>query len=429
MNLKDRLIKLFEENGASVEKLKGRQRTLYKINGNILYITYKERIGEEKGSENYYLQVNKNLVMDTLSKYDNLTILIICGTLSQILVIDAKEFLKLTQKAKVYRDGNIKFNVLVTKKRADFQIRITGLGIIDINRYVNAFDKCILTNKVREILTKIQEETEQEIIPTERKIEIPQIKIIRKEKITFDEEKVRELLISGEGDRLEKFILTLFEFWGFEIDKDLSGKSGELDVICTSPIPIGIECRSTKQHAGVNIVDELNRHIRRYERRSGLSNFIGLIICDSPTSQLVEDVKTERRFLMDSEALIKLIKFTFNYPLSPIEFRYFFRDYGNIKANVKSYLGQKLEKIKLREAIVSIFQRTNEILSYADIKAHLNIMDFKISDDELREALIELSSPLINWLEKEDEGYRLIWKEEFWQDFSRTLKEVMTWLH
>ena len=111
MNLKERIIKLFEENGASVEKLKGRQRTLYKVDGNVFYITYKERIGEERGTESYYLQVNKNLVMDALSKYGNLTILIICGMLSQIISIDGKDFLKLTEKAKVYRDGNIKFTV------------------------------------------------------------------------------------------------------------------------------------------------------------------------------------------------------------------------------------------------------------------------------------------------------------------------------
>lgn len=428
MNLKDRLIKLFEENGAYTEKLKGRQRTVYKINGNFLYITYKERVGEEKDSENYYLQVNKNLVINVLSKYGNLTILIICGSLSQILSIDAKEFLKLTQGAKVYRDGNIKFNVLVTKKKADFQIRFPEIGIIDMNKYVNAFDKCLLSSKMREILNKIKREAEERIIPMEKRVEIPQIRIFRKEKTIFYEEKVYELLRAGEGDKLEKFILALFEYWGFEVDKDVSGKSGELDVICKSPLRIGIECRSTKQSVGVNIVDELNRHIRRYEKKSGLSNFIGLVICNSYTPQLIEDIKTEKRFLMDGETLITLMKFSFNYPLSPIEFRYFFKDYGDIKVNFKSYLGQKIDKIKLREAIISIFENIDEILSYADIKAHLKIMGFKISDNELNNILAELSSPLINWLERENEKFRLVWREEFGQDIHQKLREVMKWI-
>ena len=51
MNLKDNLVKLFEENNIEVEKLKGRQRTLFRVNGNLLYITFKERVGEEKKGE------------------------------------------------------------------------------------------------------------------------------------------------------------------------------------------------------------------------------------------------------------------------------------------------------------------------------------------------------------------------------------------
>jgi len=428
MNLKDKLIKLFEENNIKVEKLKGRQRTLYKINGNVLYITYKEKVGNEKGTENYYLQVNKNLVLNGLPKYEKLTIFIMCGSFFQIITIDAKDFLKLTEKTKVYSDGNIKFNVLITKRKADFQIRFTELGIVDINKYVNAFDRCPLTDRLKNILSKIKQETEKEIVPIEKQIEIPQIKVIRKEKTTFDEAKVMGLLSSGEGDKLEKFILSLFEFWGFEIDKETSGQNGELDVICVSPIPIGIECRSTKGNVGVNIIDELNRHIRRYEGKAGLYNLIGLVVCGNPTTQLVEDIKTEKRFLMDSESIVNLMRFTFNYLLSPTEFQYFFQEYGDLKPRVKFYLDQKLEKIKIRETIISVFKSVDEVLDYADIKAHLKVLGFKITDDELKEALIELSSPLINWLEKRNNQYKLVFSEKFWQKHQQKLMEALKWI-
>jgi hypothetical protein len=428
MNLKDKLIKLFEENNIKLEKLKGRQRTLYKVNGNLLYLTFKERAGEETESENYYLQVNKKLVQESLTKQENLAIFIICGSLSQILAIDGKDFLELTQKTKVYPDGNIKFNVIVTKRKADFHIRFTKLGVIEVNKYVNAFERCSLSDKIASVIKKIQEQAEYEIGPTEKKVEIPQIRVIRKEKTTFDETKVREILRSGEGDKLEKFILSLFEFWGFEVDKETSGQNGELDVICLSPICIGIECRSTKQSVGVNIIDELNRHIRRYENKSGLLNFIGIVICDSPTSQLIEDIKTEKRFLMDSEAIISLMRFTFNYPLSPIEFQYFFREYGDIKISLDSYLKQKSERLKLRETIISIFTNVGEVLDYPDIKANLKVRGLKITDDELRECLIELSSPLINWLEKRDNQYKLIFSEKFLENQQQKLKDVLKWI-
>jgi len=428
MNLKDNLIKIFEENHVKVEKLKGRQRTLYKVNGNLLYITFKERVGAETESENYYLQVNKKLVQGVLAKQENLTIFIICGTLSQILTIDGKDFLELTKRTKVYPDGNIKFNVLVTKRKTDFRMRFTELGIVEANKYVNAFEKCSLTDKIASVIKKIQKQAEYEIGPTEKKVEIPQIKVVRKEKTTFDESKVKEILSSGKGDKLEKFVLSLFEFWGFKVDKETSGQNGELDVICVSPICMGIECRSTKQSVGVNIIDELNRHIRRYENKSGLSNFIGIVICDSPTSQLIEDIKTEKRFLMDTGVIIKLMHFTFNYPLSPLEFQYFFKGYGDIKVNVDNYLEQKSERLKLREAIISIFTNVGEVLDYPDIKAHLKVRGLKITDDELKESLIELSSPLINWLEREDNGYKLIFSEKFWENQQQKSAEVLKWL-
>lgn len=428
MNLKDNLINLLEENNIKVEKLKGRQRTLYKVNGNLLYITFKEKVGEETESENYYLQVNKKLVQEVLGRQENLTIFIICGSFSQILTIDGKDFLELTKRTKVYPDGNIKFNVLVTKRKADFRIRFTELGIVEANKYVNAFEKCPLPDKIASVIKKIQKQAEYEVAPTEKKVEIPQIKVIHKEKTTFDETKVRELLSSGEGDKLEKFILSLFEFWGFEIDKETSGQNGELDVICLSPIRIGIECRSTKQSVGVNIIDELNRHIRRYENKIGHSNFIGLVICDTPTSQLIEDIKTEKRFLMDSEAIINLMRFTFNYPLSPMEFQYFFKGYGDIKVNVEEYLKQKSEKVKIREVIVSIFADVGEALDYADIKAHLKVRGFKITDDGLKEALIEVSSPLINWLRRRNNQYELIFSEKFWENQYQKSMEVLKWL-
>ena len=196
MNLKDNFIKLLEENNFRVEKVKGRQRTLYKVNGNLLYITFKEKVGKKKESENYYLQVNKKLIQESLEKRGSLTIFIICGSLSQILAIDGKQFLKLTQKARVYSDGNIKFNVLVTKRKTDFRIRFTGLGIVEANIYVNAFDKCSLTGKLVSVCSKIPPSIEYEGLSTEKKIEIPQIKVIRRGRTVFNEIKVKELLSS-----------------------------------------------------------------------------------------------------------------------------------------------------------------------------------------------------------------------------------------
>ncbi|HCJ67213.1 MAG TPA: hypothetical protein DHV62_07820 [Elusimicrobia bacterium] len=131
---------------------------------------------------------------------------------------------------------------------------------------------------------------------------------------------------------------------------------------------------------------------------------------------------------MSSETIITLMRFTFNYPLSPIEFQYFFKEYGNINASVKIYLDLKLEKIKIGETIISIFKNVGEVLDYADIKAHLKVLGFRVTDDELKESLIELSSPLINWLEKNNNQYKLIFSEKFWGNQQQKSMEVLKWL-
>jgi hypothetical protein len=429
ISLKDEIIKLFEDNGVKVEKVRGKQRTLFKANGNLLYITYKEKIDEESEKENYYLQVNKGLVSDTLSKYGNLTILVICGSLSQILVIDGKDFLELTSGSKEYSDKNVKFNVFITKRKADFQIRLTDLGFLDVNKYVNAFDKCSLTDKVSNILVQIQQSEKSEIISVPKSIETPQIRFIRKEVTNFNKDRVKELFRSGDGNKFENFIKSFFDFLGFEIDTQTSGQNGELDVVCLTPMQIGIECRSTRQNVGVDILDELNRHIRRYENKSGLSGFIGLVICDKLTPQLIEDIKTEKRYFIDSETIIALMQFSFNYPFSPMEFSYFFSKYGNIQTSINTYLESKMEKIRLRESIVSIFENVSDVMEFADIKAYLKIAGFKTNDEELNKALTELTSPFLNWLENIENKYRLIFPEAIYQNQQNKSKEIIKWMN
>ncbi len=70
----------------------------------------------------------------------------------------------------------------------------------------------------------------------------------------------------------------------------------------------------------------------------------------------------------------------------------------------------------------------DEVLDYADIKAHLKVRGFKITDDELKECLIELSSPLINWLGKRGDQYELIFSEKFCENQQQKLMEVLKWL-
>jgi len=85
----------------------------------------------------------------------------------------------------------------------------------------------------------------------------------------------------------------------------------------------------------------------------------------------------------------------------------------------------------MRETIVSIFKKVGEVMDYADIKAHLKVLGFEITNDfenDLKESLIELSSPLTNWLEKRGNQYKLIFSEKFRENQQQKSMEVLKWL-
>ena len=85
----------------------------------------------------------------------------------------------------------------------------------------------------------------------------------------------------------------------------------------------------------------------------------------------------------------------------------------------------------MRETIVSIFKKVGEVMDCADIKAHLKVLGFEITNDfenDLKESLIELSSPLTNWLEKRGNQYKLIFSEKFRENQQQKSMEVLKWL-
>ena len=351
MNLKEEFIKLIQKQGIEIKKIEGGGKVIYKVNGSLLYITFSKNLGTEE-EEKYFLQINEKK-MKKFSK-EELFILLICGTIDNIFVIPSKKFIEMVKNYKIAKDGNWKINIHgkkeVIRLQEEYEMTL-GKNRYSLLPYKNKFENLkIKEETINKIIFTIQNLQKYKLKEKLDKVKIPKIFYyieLKKQKILdIPKEKIIKLAKSGEGKKFEKLVLLFFKYLGFEIDEITSGKPGELDVICLYPFKIGIECRSTGKSVGVNIIDELKRHIRRYEEKNKYKkdSFKGLIICEDTTKQFNETCIREKCFSLSVSTFANLLKLTAKYPLSPIELEEFFKNYGSIDDAVNNFIRDKEKK-------------------------------------------------------------------------------------
>lgn len=417
MDLKEEFVKLIERQNIEVQKVKGGGKVIYKVNGSFLYITFSKNLGTEQ-KEKYFLQVNEKKIKN-FSK-EELFILLICGAIDNIFVIPSKKFLDMIKDYKVAKDGNWKINIEgkteVIKIQEEYEITL-GKNKYPLLQYKNKFDNLKAKEEtIKKIIFTIQNLQQYKLKEKTGKAKLPEItyhiEIERQMIFNIIPEKIIQLAKSGEGRKFEKLVLLFFKYLGFEIDEVTSGKSGELDIICLSPFKIGIECRSTGKNVGVNIIDELKRHVRRYEEKNGYerNSFKGLIVGEDTTKQFNDDCKREKCFSLRTSTFVNLLKLTAKYHLSPIELEDFFKDYGSIDDGVANFIENKERKIKMREIVINILKEKSRPLNYHEIKVLTESKGFKEAEveEEINKILIELSSPINNIIRKIEDKYELI---------------------
>ena len=408
MELREQFLALVESQGAKIQKIKKAGKVLYEVNGSLLYITFSKNLGSGD-EEKYFLQVNQEKLERALSQNKSLFILLICGDVDNTFVIPVDEFLNMVKDYEVAADGNWKINISgrreILKINEYYEVKL-GRNKYYITDYKNKFEILRAKEEVVKGITSVIQSLQDSKLKggvEEPKILLPttyRIELGKREGVALNYEKLIALSESGDGSQFEKAIMLFLKYLGFGIDEATSGKAGELDIICLSPIKIGIECRSTERRVGADIIDELKRHLRRYEVRNGYpkDSFKGLIICADTTEQFIEDAVTEKVFSLKVPSFVKLIQLSRICPISPYEFENFFSEYGNIDEVMLSFIGDKQRSVKLREDVLSILAQKTRPLNYYEIRTLLENQGWNVEDTEreLNKALIELSSPLIN---------------------------------
>ncbi|EGJ34026.1 MULTISPECIES: DUF1802 family protein [Moorena] len=209
------------------------------------------------------------------------------------------------------------------------------------------------------------------------------------------------------GTDFENIVRDSLKFLGFTIDHAHKGGAGGLDLFCSKPYPLVGECKAGKKIPNDTAVQLLNLGTLRLNNQELLNKTAKLIIGPGePTKQLMDAAIVHGMAIINPETLQKLVKLQSQYPNSVDLI--ILKDYlipGQADQEVEKYINHVSEKLKLRSHIVQLVKkliddRDNHTVGVEMIYGAYNFSNppQSLTQAELHEILIELSSPLTGYL-------------------------------
>ncbi|MEG5161889.1 DUF1802 family protein [Microcoleus sp. AT3-A2] len=209
------------------------------------------------------------------------------------------------------------------------------------------------------------------------------------------------------GTDFEIVVRDSLEFLGFTIDYAHKGGAGGLDLLCSKPYPLVGECKAGKKIPNDTAVQLLNLGTLRLKDQETLAKATKLIIGPGvPTTQLMDAAKVHGMAIMNPETLEKLVKLQSNYPNSVDLFK--LKEYlkpGQSDDEVAKYIEQVEQEIKVRSDVLHSLKKYQEKSGFerASVEAVSGAYSMSnalrpLSPKDLHEILVELSSPLTNYV-------------------------------
>ncbi|MEG3935975.1 DUF1802 family protein [Microcoleus sp. T3_B1] len=209
------------------------------------------------------------------------------------------------------------------------------------------------------------------------------------------------------GTDFEIVVRDSLKFLGFTIDYAHKGGAGGLDLLCSKPYPLVGECKAGKKIPNDTAVQLLNLGTLRLQDKETLAKATKLIIGPGvPTTQLMDAAKKHGMAIMNPETLEKLVKLQSNYPNSVDLFK--LKEYlkpGQSDDEVAKYIEQVEQEIKVRSDVLHSLKKYQEKSGFerASVEAVSGAYSMSnalrpLSPKDLHEILVELSSPLTNYV-------------------------------
>lgn len=208
------------------------------------------------------------------------------------------------------------------------------------------------------------------------------------------------------GTDFENITRRSLEFLGFKVDEAYKGGAGGLDLFCSQPYPLVGECKAGKIIPG-HTVYELDKLGDIHLNNENLAAAVKLIIGPGKATSQLQTVAQKRNIsIINPMTLQKLVELQAKYPgsVNLIELKPYL-EAGQIDSKIDEYIGKVEKEIKLRSHLVTLIKNylENTGMDSAGVEA-LHGAYFgsnppqPLTTNEMREILIELSSPLTGYL-------------------------------
>ena len=214
------------------------------------------------------------------------------------------------------------------------------------------------------------------------------------------------------GTAFEQIVQKSLTSLGFELDPNAKGGAGGMDLCCIKPYLLVGECKSGLSIPG-NTVYELHKLGNVHLTKDIFDSAVKLIIGPGkPTDQLKKSSQEYKISIINPMTLQKLVELNARYSgsVNLIELKSYL-EAGQIDSKIDEYISKVLKEIELRSHVVQVVKRCLETFnsSNVDLNAlsgayHFSNPPQNLSKEELKEILIELSSPLAGYLGRVEEG-------------------------
>jgi hypothetical protein len=215
------------------------------------------------------------------------------------------------------------------------------------------------------------------------------------------------------GTDFENIVKDSLEFLGFTIDEAHKGGAGGLDLFCSKPYPLTGECKAGKSipnGAVKQLVALGGAHL-------GVDKFIKssvklVIGAGNPTDPMLHDAQEWKVSIIKAMTLQKLVELKAKYDgaVNLFELKQYMQA-GQIDDKIHEYIQKVESDIKLRSHVVQTVK--NFLLNNSFKEVETNVIfglyagsnpPKSLSTEELKEILIELSSPLAGYLGRVEEN-------------------------
>jgi hypothetical protein len=216
------------------------------------------------------------------------------------------------------------------------------------------------------------------------------------------------------GTDFENIVKQSLEFLGFTIDYAYKGGAGGLDLFCSQPYPLIGECKAGKKIPNDTAVQLLNLGTLRLKDKNLIQQTTKLIIGPGrPTPQLIDAAKVHGMAIMNPMTLEKLIKLQAQYPgsVNLFELREYLAQPGQIDDKIDEYIETVIKGLELRSHIIQVVKNylNNSQKTEARVSGihgtYCSNPPQPLSERQLHEILIELSSPLAGYLGRQKGSY------------------------